>query len=837
MNLSDITTKCWILALFVRDDGERLLLGDGWYDFKDSLQHFQPNTIANDIVELQGTDGQLLAGQVRRSGVQAFDGYIGDATISQVEIEKRRRNFLQFFQTRHLYKVIYIFADGTAIDRKRGYLTEAPSVPEMWQKHPEYHVALNFEDVAYYEYAENAEGEEIYANSAQVKLANILSGGLVWDNDGALSYGLQWGNYQTKSGSFFQIENDLIGAPMELSQLDGNATQDGTPTPDSPQPISTVTGEQVVKVVGKNLLNLEVASIESVYPNNLTYIQSSNDLEITANTTTGAQYVRYALNDFDSQKDYYFSCKAKKIVKGTDGRPRLSVRIWGSSDNTTWTELTPSTEIANPTEGVEYTFGRLITGYSNYRIAFYGNTYTPVTLGEQTQYYDIQLELGSTATAYEPYQEQEFPIDLYEPNLFDITKVISDSNGYLVNNGDGTLSVNGFNRSGNAPYTLGDYCPNLQAGDEVVLNATTDGTRAYIYLSGSNYQWDFGTKRTVTATDLTSRVGFYSTATDTINTISNISIAKPLELVKVGDYKDQPVKVDETWYIRRNTQKVQLTGSLNFQGGDYFSGTTDWVYFYMPKADTTTLFGEENHIIRNDQQGISNMFVPTVSFYGGDATVRSSRFSADGFLRIAFPASLLSDVTSSSTRRTSFKTWLDNNDVYILTYLAEPVDEEITDATLLSQLNFIASLYGGVNNISLVPSAGAQGTMEVKYATILNPGAGYEWDEGEGGGPTNITVAGIANALPIWTITGPAIDPTLTNVTTGKSITWTGTVPTGQKLIINMDEQTATLSGANVYSGISGSWLELAPGTNRLTYIAGGGAEIPSTLEWNGVVG
>ena len=200
MNLSDITTKCWILALFVRDDGERLLLGDGWYDFKDSLQHFQPNTIANDVVELQGTDGQLLAGQVRRSGVQSFDGYIGDATISQVEIEKRRRNFLQFFQTRHLYKVIYIFADGTAIDRKRGYLTEAPGVPEMWQKHPEYHVALNFEDVAYYEYAENAEGEEIYANSAQVKLANILSGGLVWDNDGAFSYGLQWGNYQTKSG-------------------------------------------------------------------------------------------------------------------------------------------------------------------------------------------------------------------------------------------------------------------------------------------------------------------------------------------------------------------------------------------------------------------------------------------------------------------------------------------------------------------------------------------------------------------------------------------------------------------------------------------------------------
>ena len=62
MNLADITTKCYILALIIRDDGERLLLGDGAYEFKDSQQHFQPNTYANDVVELQGTDGQMLAG-------------------------------------------------------------------------------------------------------------------------------------------------------------------------------------------------------------------------------------------------------------------------------------------------------------------------------------------------------------------------------------------------------------------------------------------------------------------------------------------------------------------------------------------------------------------------------------------------------------------------------------------------------------------------------------------------------------------------------------------------------------------------------------------------------
>ena len=53
MNLDQIATKCFILALFIRDDGQRLLLGDGYYDFNQKLQHFQANTIANDVVETQ----------------------------------------------------------------------------------------------------------------------------------------------------------------------------------------------------------------------------------------------------------------------------------------------------------------------------------------------------------------------------------------------------------------------------------------------------------------------------------------------------------------------------------------------------------------------------------------------------------------------------------------------------------------------------------------------------------------------------------------------------------------------------------------------------------------
>lgn len=190
MNLDQIETKCFILALFIRDDNERFLLGSGYYEFLDTQIHFEPNIFNNDIVEVQGNDGVLLAGQVRRAADQPFDGYIGDSTVSKQEIEQRRRDFFTFFRKNHYYTVVYIFPDGSAIQRKKGFIVEAPEVKEIWQLFPQYHVSLNFEDVNYYTYAEDEEGEEIYGKSASIILSSsTIQGGLIWDE-----YGVVWDN-------------------------------------------------------------------------------------------------------------------------------------------------------------------------------------------------------------------------------------------------------------------------------------------------------------------------------------------------------------------------------------------------------------------------------------------------------------------------------------------------------------------------------------------------------------------------------------------------------------------------------------------------------------------
>lgn len=186
MNLNDITNQGFILALFIRDDSQRFLLGSGAYEFKEDQLHFSANSMTNDIVEVQGNDGCMLAGQVRRPTTQVFDGYIGDASVNRAEVENYRRDFFAFFQKKHFYTVVYIFPNGSAIQRRRGFIVDCGEVKELYQLFPEYHIGMNFEDVNYYKYNEDSDGHEIYGKSAIVGLSTDMVGGLVWE-DGRLS--------------------------------------------------------------------------------------------------------------------------------------------------------------------------------------------------------------------------------------------------------------------------------------------------------------------------------------------------------------------------------------------------------------------------------------------------------------------------------------------------------------------------------------------------------------------------------------------------------------------------------------------------------------------------
>lgn len=124
-------------------------------------------------------------------------------------------------------------------------------------------------------------------------------------------------------------------------------------------------------------------------------------VELEAITTTGAQFVGEVI-ELDSTKNYTFSCKAKKIVCEPTGYSMIRAYLAGSNDGETYTVISRD-DIPSPVVNTEYSLVRSFTGYTYLRIYLYNRAESTVVIGEKTQYYDIQLEEGDTATDYEEF--------------------------------------------------------------------------------------------------------------------------------------------------------------------------------------------------------------------------------------------------------------------------------------------------------------------------------------------------------------------------------------------------------------------------------------------------
>ena len=191
------------------------------------------------------------------------------------------------------------------------------------------------------------------------------------------------GLYDTVSGSFVSSAADAFTAG-------GNV-----PSPDSPQEIQTVTGEQEVKITGKNLLENK-ATTRTYLGVTLT---KNDDGSVTLNGTSTGNAQFYMTYDGVGYHD-----RTLRLPAGT-------YRLNGLNNN-----------------GVKFECNYKIDGeaFSRYTAGSFVAT-APITCGiyvtvqNGTTVNDLtiypQLEVGSTATAYEQYQEQSFTIDLGSTEL------------------------------------------------------------------------------------------------------------------------------------------------------------------------------------------------------------------------------------------------------------------------------------------------------------------------------------------------------------------------------------------------------------------------------------
>lgn len=297
-------------------------------------------------------------------------------------------------------------------------------------------------------------------------------------------------------------------------------------------------------------------------------------------------------------------------------------------------------------------------------------------------------------------QSQSYKISLGNPNEFDKNN-INLIDGYYV---DGTGKIvagsnNKFNwvkldpqedyvlyqpKKSNVAVRVALFSSQPAAGLTGTLIATFQGTDQAIELN-------FETTQTNTY------VGWVYCNTSNLNgytqqeMIDSIKLFKgeeltdysdnPIELCKIGDYRDYLHKKDGEWYIHKEVEKITFTGNENWAdntSGTWGSNTYGYTGLTFIKPWSATL---------------SNYFTDAQRISGG--------VIEDGKIQMAGNGLVVRN--NNTTTLAAFKTWLAGENVNVYYILATPEDIQITDQNLINQLNALkndAESYYDTTNIT-----------------------------------------------------------------------------------------------------------------------------------------
>ena len=223
----------------------------------------------------------------------------------------------------------------------------------------------------------------------------------------------------TGEGTSITLDNTKEGK-MKIN-LKGNTSQEGTPTPETPQDIHVVSGNNSIEVCGKNLL-------------------PTNSLTPTYNTTT-------TLIDFGKDKTFD-SVTLNFIFNGSYSQVTNVAMFDLKTNDNTHNYLTPDT--FGLRRDTLYTNQQLSTTITNvtfrYLIVYFmTNNYNNFSANSTMT--NIQLEKSSTATPYEPYQSQSYPINLGSIELCKIgdyqDSIVKDNGKWYLNKQIGKVVLDG----------------------------------------------------------------------------------------------------------------------------------------------------------------------------------------------------------------------------------------------------------------------------------------------------------------------------------------------------------------------------------------------------------
>ena len=451
---------------------------------------------------------------------------------------------------------------------------------------------------------------------------------------------LQVSNGATETQKDYAIQIESGSSATNWEQYTGNAP---SPSPSYPQDIHIVSGDNEIKVEGKNLWGGFTFYRETVglkFTQNLdgtvladgTSTASGSSVSISLALSNGIYKTlpagTYAISGGKS---------ANKNVEAYDSGSRMLARDTGSGATFTLTEETivilRATINSNQTANNE---------------VFY-----------------LQLEKGSTATDYVKHQEYTKEINLPVENLWNLASSYSNttsSNLWVLS--DTTIAIP------KGTYTLS--CNNT--------NTDSNSIRFnYKYADNVEHFVRFGNKTTITFDEDVVKVAIQLYAN---TTISNIQIEQgtkansytpygttPIEMGGIGEYEDEFFKntidseyYDSTleldkWYLKKKIGKAIYKGGEDETWNIANTGTSNWYY--------RTLLPSQP--IQN--QGLSNYYLK--------ATISNSN-TEQGFMCINSDRNLRIRYGTEDTI-TNYKAWLSTHNLIVYYILATPTNTLLND--------------------------------------------------------------------------------------------------------------------------------------------------------------
>lgn len=312
------------------------------------------------------------------------------------------------------------------------------------------------------------------------------------------------------------------------------------------------------------------------------------------------------------------------------------------------------------------------------------------------------MKNGSTATTYTPHQEQTQVVNLGK-NLYSGGIEVGAINGASGQNSDSTTTL----RS--------DSFTNVSNVRQIAIVGSDNISRVKVLFTYDS-QWRYLGNYTVSnnnvfnldAIILSNRPSYYSSNADiyyikfvvTSTTDTSISYGvlnntttyapyfTPIELCKIGDYQDYLYKSNDKWYKKGYIYKI--------------ANKTNWVVTRNNGSNNRGLIGLEDNDCPVAVNGYSTINCVSNMLIGFSQGTQASTTDINN---IAINNALMYvKFADAINTKELVKSQLDSMTSLVIYYvLATATDTEITNETLINQLNNIEKLmsYNGTTNISV----------------------------------------------------------------------------------------------------------------------------------------